>query len=291
MGRDGVAKVPDHKTQPLPAPQRATTTPTTSPTTTPTTTTTMTTTMMTKATAVLILLVGFAHLCHAEEDHHDHAHEKCACLAKEYGVTLSCDDVKQVQTSIDFLEDAANDCNGTASDACKKEYFILQSHHDHCPHDALPESNEKAIHDFEEKYEDCFIPRQFNPDLSACPKVDCKASDSFTKAAETLAASACDTSCASDECKTAFQTILSGHDNCEEDDLPSGVEKALHDYEDACKDVLCNTRSTPYNPDEEVCGDHDDDEDHGDKDHSDEDHSDEAADAIAGTESAGNTTN
>merc|ERR1712048_852683 len=161
-----------------------------------------------------------------------------------------------------------------------------------------------AIHDFEEKYEDCFIPRQFNPDLSACPKVDCKASDSFTKAAETLAVSACDTSCASDECKTAFQTILSGHDNCEEDDLPSGVENALHDYEDACEDVQCNTRSTPYNPDEEVCDDHDDhkdgdhsdekdhnDHDHSDEDHSDEDHSDEAADAIAGTESAGNTTN
>ena len=33
------------------------------------------------------------------------------------------------------------------------------------------------------------------------------------------------------------------HDTCDHDDLPTSVEKAIHDYEDACELSLCNTAS------------------------------------------------
>jgi hypothetical protein len=44
-----------------------------------------------------------------------------------------------------------------------------------------------------------------------------------------------------------------GHDTCDESALPIVVEKALHDYEDSCEDVLCNSGSTTYDPSKETC--------------------------------------
>ena len=44
-----------------------------------------------------------------------------------------------------------------------------------------------------------------------------------------------------------------GHDTCDEDDLPSIAEKALHDYEESCEDQLCNSRTTFYDPSKESC--------------------------------------
>ena len=35
------------------------------------------------------------------------------------------------------------------------------------------------------------------------------------------------------------------HDNCDHDDLPTTLEKTLHDMEESCESVLCNTASAP----------------------------------------------
>ena len=40
------------------------------------------------------------------------------------------------------------------------------------------------------------------------------------------------------------------HDNCDHDDLPTTLEKTLHDLEDICEANLCNTVSAPF---EVVC--------------------------------------
>lgn len=187
------------------------------------------------------------------DDHHDHDHAKCACVAKQYGVGISCTPLHMlsVEGAVKYLEDPANNCNKT--DACPGHYFILQSHHDFCPHDVLPTDAEKVLHDFEDAYEDCFIQRQFDSSLTKCPATSCDDKDLFTKAAETLESNNCKESCGSQECIAAIQTILMGHDTCEESQLPEVVEKALHDYEDACEDNLCNTADDFYNPNEENC--------------------------------------
>jgi len=156
-----------------------------------------------------------------------------------------------VSGAMEYLENPENNCN--SSDACPGHYLVLQAHHDYCPHDVLPEAAEKVLHDFEDVYEDCWIPRQYDPELQNCPEVQCDDSDLFTKAAETLESAGCSSACDSDECKTAIQTILMGHDTCDEDALPIVVEKALHDYEDACEAVLCNSGTTTYDPSKESC--------------------------------------
>jgi len=244
--------------------------------------------MKTTATAIslMVLLLGAASFSYAEEDDHDHhddhghAHEKCACVAKEMGMSISCDGAKEaVQKAMEYLEAPENQCK--QDEKCAKEYFILQAHHDFCPHDVLPEAAENVLHDFEGSYEDCFIVRQFQENLSACPAVDCSDSAAFVVAADNLEAN-CTTACDSSECVASFQTILAGHDTCDEKDLPTSVEKALHNLEETCEAYLCNTSDKPYDPNTETCEDHDDhddhdddhDDDHGDGDH-DDDHDDD----------------
>merc|ERR1712054_272177 len=73
-------------------------------------------------------------------------------------------------------------------EACVPNYYVMQAHHDHCLHDSLPTGIEKALHDYEHFYDDCFVKRQFNAALSACPAVDCTDATAMTKAIATLQA-------------------------------------------------------------------------------------------------------
>ena len=156
-----------------------------------------------------------------------------------------------VKGVMDYLIDPANNCNSSMT--CEPEYVVLQTHHDFCPHDVLPEDAEKVLHDFEDYYNDCIIPRTYDPSLPNCAAVDCSNSALFTEAAAVLESLSCNVTCDNAQCKAAIKTILMGHDTCDESALPTVVEKALHDYEDACEDYLCNSRTTPYDPATEVC--------------------------------------
>lgn len=220
------------------------------------------------AFALVLFLVGTSHLCSAAEnkteadDHHDHdhkeekkedahGHHKCACEAREQGWKIDCVDKAAMQAAQDHLNKEENHCD--EKNKCTKEFLILQAHHDHCPHDSVPTGAEKLIHQVEKAYTSCEIPRQFNKDFSACPAVKCTDKAGFEAAAKALKDNNCTTSCKSDVCKSNFQTILSGHDNCEEDELPTAVEEALHDFEESCEDNLCNTLDKPYFADGEKC--------------------------------------
>ena len=214
---------------------------------------------MNRSALVLLLLIGVSGLAStsaSEDDHHHddhHDHEACACRGRELGVGISCTSLNMlsVNAAIAYLEDPANKCNQT--EACPGHYFLLQSHHDFCPHDVLPAAAEKALHDFEDYYEDCEIARQYDSKLTNCPQVDCHDRKAFTDAADVLANNQCNVTCNSNICKGAIRTVLMAHDTCDEDDVPESVEKALHDYEEACEDYLCNSRTKVYDPRTEVC--------------------------------------
>ena len=219
--------------------------------------------MAKSATYLLLLLtVGLVlgQAVHASGDddhgHDDHAHEKCACKMHDYGVAVSCTALNMylVEGAISYLQNATNNC--ATKDACKGHYFLLQSHHDFCPHDVLPPAAEKALHDYEDFYEDCHIPRQYDVSLPNCASVSCKNPQLFLDAVSTLKANNCNTTCTSNICTTAIQTVLMGHDTCEEDELPQSAEEALHDYEEVCEDQLCNTVTKIYDPEEEHCPGH-----------------------------------
>ncbi|QDZ17876.1 hypothetical protein HOP50_01g03820 [Chloropicon primus] len=195
-------------------------------------------------------------------DDHDEDHHKCACEARKYGVSISCTslNVMLVEKAIEHLQLPSNNCNATKN-ACPGHFFLLQAHHDFCPHDVLPAAAEKLIHDYEDNYEECEIARQYDVSLPNCEPVSCADPSLFTNAVTTLANNNCNTTCGSPVCKAAIQTLLMGHDSCDHDELTEEAEKGLHDYEEACEDFLCNTRTSLYDPSKEVCpGDvHDDD--------------------------------
>merc|ERR1711881_585002 len=105
---------------------------------------------------------------------------------------------------------------------CVHNYHVMQAHHDHCLHDSLPKGIEKALHDYEHFYDDCFVKRQFNPELSTCPEVDCSDATAMTKAIATLQAGCTTTqACADATCSAAIKTVLAVHDLCSESDLPN----------------------------------------------------------------------
>ena len=56
---------------------------------------------------------------------------------------------------------------------CAQAFFILQSHHDYCPHDTLTRYEEELFHEWESKCIGCNIVRQYNANLNACPVIDC----------------------------------------------------------------------------------------------------------------------
>ena len=151
-----------------------------------------------------------------------------------------------------------NDCKKAgASATCCTNYHIVQSHHDHCTHEQIPASLETTLHDYENFYEDCEVARQFDDDLSPCPAVTCStAKDDLASVTTDLQTATCNTDCSSATCKTLFQKVLMAHDSCEEDELPSAIEKTLHDYEEKCENQFCNSASKAFTLDDGTCPAH-----------------------------------
>jgi len=197
---------------------------------------------------------------------HDHAHghgtgpdaflSKCVCQAKAKGWKLDCSNKAAIEEAVSKLEAKAAVCKATdPPEDCKVNYHMMQAHHDHCLHDDLPTGIEKKLHDYEHFYDDCFIKRQFNPALGACPQVDCGDATAMTKAIATLQAGcATKSACADSTCSAAIKTVLMAHDVCPEDKLPNNLEVALHDHEEPCETQLCNTAGGAFNPNDDPCG-------------------------------------
>ena len=122
---------------------------------------------------------------------HDHGHghgssEPCGCWAKKYDFPIDCANAKTtVAAAVDYLQ--KNICENKKEDeACKKNFAILNTHHDYCYHDDLPTNAEIAIHSYEDKFASCIIGRQFSPKVSNCPIVDCTKMDAMDAALKEL---------------------------------------------------------------------------------------------------------
>lgn len=207
------------------------------------------------ALLVILPLATFSHAAEHEDDHeHEHADKHlCACEAKEFGFMIDCSKAAAVTDAADYLK--ANTCTTAKTKECEKNFLILQSHHDFCPHDTLPSTVENDLHVYEGSFKSCSIPRDYDSKLGMCPAFDCDAIDMSSKltAAATYLTTNCDSTCASDNCTAAFQSILMAHDTCDEDKLPGTVETTLHDFEEKCEDALCNSLSNAYNLNTVTC--------------------------------------
>jgi len=56
---------------------------------------------------------------------------------------------------------------------CAQAFFIIQSHHDYCPHDTLTRYEEELFHEWEGKCNGCSIVRKYDAALKDCPVIDC----------------------------------------------------------------------------------------------------------------------
>jgi hypothetical protein len=63
------------------------------------------------------------------------------------------------------------DANGL--NVCAQAFFIIQSHHDYCPHDTLTRYEEELFHAWESKCVGCNIVRKYDATLNNCPVIDC----------------------------------------------------------------------------------------------------------------------
>ena len=184
-----------------------------------------------------------------EEDHAHHVNlPKCACHAAHEGWKINCTDTTAMNNALEYLETAGNNCKvKDHSPECEKNFNIINTHHDHCDHDQVPEEIEKEIHEFEHLYTDCQIERKYYDLGGICKEIECEASGTkaeLTTAINDLKSNNCNAtakSCEAPACKDAFQKVLMAHDTCDHDDVPTNVEQSLHDYEEACDSVRCNT--------------------------------------------------
>lgn len=98
------------------------------------------------------------------------------------------------------------------------------------------------VHDYEDNCENCDIKKKFDPVLPACDAPICNGtSTTITNAyaALTSASAGCLTSCTA-TCGASFRILRAAHDACDENDITTDIEKAIHDYEDVCKTQSCN---------------------------------------------------
>ena len=183
---------------------------------------------------------------------HDHGHgdeeeeeekESCACAAGRLGFSIDCTNQAAITAAITYLSTHGICASCAPSDECKKQFAILQTHHDYCHHEEIPEAAEHEIHDFEAFYEGCTIKRRYDPQLAMCPASVCATAKTDLPTKAQLDAADCDNDCSSATCKSYFQDILWAHDNCEHDEIDQIHEAALHDLEEKCDESghMCNS--------------------------------------------------
>ena len=193
---------------------------------------------------------------------HDHSHghghdkaeyEKCACAAKKFNFAIDCTARVAMLDSLALLKSAgcATDCS---SDACEMAYLIVQSHHDYCPEDKVPDEVEDGFHDYDTSCTPCEIQRSYITGAPNCPAAKCDNSGNDAYAA--LVDGGCQTDCSSDTCRDNFFILRVEHDLCAHDTLSRATEEGLHDMEKPCAKQLCNVEGAEKKA--PTCDDHDD---------------------------------
>ena len=185
--------------------------------------------MMKLALFVLVTLLGAKSSA---------AEGSCACEAEEYGFTIDCEDKDPMLDALQYLQrrNCAVDCS---SKGCELNYLIVQSHHDYCPEEGIPEEIEDGFHDYDTSCTACDIQRDFIPGAPDCPAPSCS-DNTGNEAYVNLIEGGCLQDCSSNFCRDNFFQLRSTHDLCDHDVLTRASEEGLHDLERPCADQLCN---------------------------------------------------
>jgi hypothetical protein len=183
------------------------------------------------------------------DDHDDHAHDHddeeipdlpvCGCLAQDMGFTIDCSDQDAMQAAYD----AVVACTGCSSTECRKNFAIVEAHHDFCLHDEVPHDVEIGFHALENKCEhQCMVGRKTDG-LVVCEEVHCDEPEDLTAAYEALMAADCATTC-TESCGANYRTLRAFHDACPADAMSQAQEEYLHVLEEPCEEHDCWVRSS-----------------------------------------------
>ena len=173
--------------------------------------------------------------------------------------------------SMTFLKsnNCAAVCTEDEAPECFRHYLIVQSHHDYCPEDGIPEEIEDGFHDFDIACTPCAIDRKATDGAEDCPVETCEKGPG-DDAYAALILNDCVKDCSSDQCKDLYFTLRYQHDKCDHDTISSASEDGIHDLEVPCGIHKCNYDGVDN---QLVCVD-----DHGDHDHDDHDDHDDHGD-------------
>ena len=172
----------------------------------------------------LLLLIALQASCCVQLSHG----ASCACEAESHGFEINCSDQDSTIKALATLQ--SNNCQADcSSDTCRRNYFIIQTHHDYCFEDEVHPTVERDLHDFEDACEDCDISRQPNPNWPSCPEVSCKVDGPRNNAYQALITGGCLADCSSDACGENYRLLVAVHDTCPEDSLTQDAEEGIHD--------------------------------------------------------------
>jgi len=178
----------------------------------------------------------------------------CACDALEYGFNIDCSNQDAMNQAIATLE--SNNCSVECNSSmlCKKNFLIIQSHHDYCFHEEVPEVIQTGIHIYENVCTEvhCDINMKFDSESRKCPPVDCetKVGD---EAWQVMVMSDCSSDCSSSDCANNFRIIKAVHDKCPRDTLSTVVEIGYHDVDEACEAFGCNLAVADADESQLIC--------------------------------------
>eukprot|EP00586_Coscinodiscus_wailesii_P017503 CAMPEP_0172499884 /NCGR_PEP_ID=MMETSP1066-20121228/132188_1 /TAXON_ID=671091 /ORGANISM="Coscinodiscus wailesii, Strain CCMP2513" /LENGTH=238 /DNA_ID=CAMNT_0013273869 /DNA_START=149 /DNA_END=865 /DNA_ORIENTATION=+ len=182
----------------------------------------------------LIAFLSYLLTVSASED----SHESCACASLQSNFVIDCNNTKAMTDALAILitNDCATDCS---SGVCADNFKMVQSHHDFCLHEEVPQIVENSFHDYEDVCEHCDIRRKRDPALGDCPSAVCdtRGNDAFA----TLVSSGCLDNCDTSVCASNYYVLRSEHDNCEHDTLEESAENGIHNFEEVCESNNCNS--------------------------------------------------
>jgi hypothetical protein len=183
----------------------------------------------------------------------------CACEAQRLDFNIDCSNQDAMLAAVGVLE--INNCSTpvcSTNPECVKNFLIIQSHHDFCYHEDVPETIERVIHIYEEFCTNhCLINPKFDVEARKCPPVDCAmdgggVDDAYQTIVNDLN---CLSDCSSTDCASSFRRIKAVHDKCPKDTLSWVVEVAYHDYDEVCDEFGCNIAESGDAADELICND------------------------------------
>ena len=109
----------------------------------------------------------------------------------------------------------ANGCATTCTEEdapeCFRNYLIVQTHHDYCPEEGVPQEIEDGFHDFDTACSGCGISRKSTEGAADCPAHTCevgRGNDAYVALIE----GGCLTDCSSETCKEKFLILRVEHD-------------------------------------------------------------------------------